>query len=186
MTRTSNESEETLGTPKTEKVPYAAEGAERNAPNPFEDLTVSKTTMTMQIRVSGSQLTVNIQYAKPNTFGSIARKTLESSIVKGRGNGTSDHQLLARSSDGDDGERDAFVDLNFGDNDSAVNGLSKSSITSLKTTGWLHKKGGSRGGRHNWLRRFFKVEGSVALYFESEKEGERPKGMIELRDAIIV
>ena len=54
-----------------------------------------------------------------------------------------------------------------------------------KTSGWLYKKGGSRGGRHNWLRRFFKIEGAVALYFESDKDG-RPKGMIELRDSIMV
>jgi hypothetical protein len=46
--------------------------------------------------------------------------------------------------------------------------------------GWLHKKGGTGGGRRNWKRRWFELRGATLNYFEGDGGEEAPKGMVGL------
>ena len=46
--------------------------------------------------------------------------------------------------------------------------------------GWLHKKGGTGGGRRNWKRRWFELRGATLNYFEDDGGEGAPKGMVGL------
>jgi hypothetical protein len=61
-----------------------------------------------------------------------------------------------------------------------------------KTSGYLFKKGGSKGGRHNWKRRFFylkheltKPSESFELYYFAKESDDVPKGALSLENADI-
>ena len=45
--------------------------------------------------------------------------------------------------------------------------------------GWLHKRGGSHGGRHNWKKRWFVLLGDVLYYMESRSD-RTPRGSVAL------